>query len=136
MHTARNTFKFVAPLLTAALLAASLAVSGEVQNLTGLPIYPNLSKAMMDPTAKTDTLGHWCTRFSAETPYPIDQVEAWYRKVFIGASETDLTHDRTYRSYTQLLGIKLALGVDYVTVFKVASQAPTSIELFRCSSSR
>jgi hypothetical protein len=126
--------KFIATLLLFQLLASSLAVSQEeVQNLTGLPVYPNLSKAMMDRTAKTDTLGHWCTRFSAETTYPIDTVEAWYRKALIGASETDLTNDRTYKNYTQLSGIKLAIGVDYVTVFKVAAQAATSIELFRCS---
>jgi hypothetical protein len=134
MPAARSQFKLIVPLALVMFLAvASLAASEEVQNLTGLPVYPNLSKAMMDPTAKTDAFGRWCTRFSAETSYPIDIVEAWYRKALVGASETDLTHDRTYGNYIQLSGIKLALGVDYITVFKVTNQAPTSIELFKCS---
>jgi hypothetical protein len=134
MHNAHDQFKWMAPLLAATLLtAAPLAMPEGVQNLTGLPVYPNLSAAAMDRVARTDTLGHWCSRFSAETSYPLDRVEAWYRKALIRASETDLTHDQTYKNYTHLSGIKLALGLDYVTVFKVANQAATSIELFRCS---
>jgi hypothetical protein len=82
---------------------------------------------------KTDTLGRWCSRFSAQTSYPLDVVETWYRKALVSASETDLTHDETYKNYPKLSGIKLAVGIDYVTVYRAANQAATSIELFRCS---
>jgi hypothetical protein len=37
-----------------------------VVNLTGLPVFPYLSKAVMDRVTKTDALGHWCSRFTAE----------------------------------------------------------------------
>jgi hypothetical protein len=129
------------PLLTVmAILAASQAMplaspaaSDAVVNLTGLPVYPNLSRAAMDPVARTDALGHWCSRFSAETSYSLDAVEDWYRQSLSAASETDLTHDERYKNAAGLIGIKLALGVDSVTVYRIANQVPTFIELFRCS---
>jgi len=110
-----------------------LARPQEVQNLTGLPAYPNLATAAMDSVSRTDTLGRWCTRFSGETTDPLGAVENWYRKALVRASETDLTHDETYKIYPLLIGIKLSVGVDSVTVYKVDPQARTSIELFRCS---
>lgn len=109
------------------------SVAAEVKNYTGLPAFPSLSRAAMDRVSKTDTLGHWCSRFAAETSFPLDKVEAWYRKALVSASETDLTNDRTYKPYPGLNGIKLALGIDYVTVFRMTGQTNTSIELFRCS---
>ncbi len=109
------------------------AADSVVENLTGLPVYPHISRAFMDAVVRTDTLGRWCRHFSAQTPYPLDVVEAWYRSALAGASETDLTHDRAYQRYTQLSGIRLGVGVDYVDVYKAADQAVTSIELFRCS---
>jgi hypothetical protein len=115
------------------LCAAVLAVPANVQNLTGLPVYPSLGKAMMDHVSRTDKLGRWCTRFSAETSYSLDAVETWYRKTLRGASETDLVNDERYKNYFRLSGIKLAVGIDYVTVFRVPNQTSTSIELFRCS---
>jgi len=102
-------------------------------NLTGLPAYPNLNEAKMDAVARTDKMGHWCTRFAAATSDPLDVVEAWYRKSLVNASETDLNNDERYRNYFQLTGIKLALGIDYVTVFRTGDRSSTSIELFRCS---
>ena len=129
-------YKLAAGILALQLLAAASPVpAAELKNLTGLPAYPNLATAAMDGVARTDTLGRWCTRFAADTSDSLTAVEAWYRKVLIGASETDLTHDKTYKIYAGLSGIKLALGIDYVTVFKSSNQAPTSIELFRCSPS-
>jgi len=107
--------------------------SAEVQNLTGMPLYPNLTSALMDPWLRTDTLGRWCSRLSADTSDSIAAVEAWYRKTWAGASETDLTQDSDYKSYAALTGIKLAWGVDSVAVYKLSRQAPTSIELSRCS---
>jgi hypothetical protein len=124
----------MATLLTFALLElASIASAQDVYNLTGLPAYPNLSKARMDAVARTDKMGHWCTRFAADSFDPLDVVEAWYRKVLLNASETDLNNDERYRNYPKLSGIKLALGIDYVTVYRTANQSSTSIELFRCS---
>jgi hypothetical protein len=115
------------------LAATSLAGSVEVTNRTGLPAYPNLSSARMDPVLRTDVLGHWCAHFAASTADSADNVEIWYRKNWRGASETDLTHDRAYESYADLQGIKLALGLDSVVVYRVTRQAPTSIDLYRCS---
>jgi hypothetical protein len=120
----------------AALLCAGAAAPGEnqeVYNLTGLPAYPNLNTAKMDEVWKTDTLGRWCARFAGTSSDGLDVVEAWYRKVLVGASETDLKSDPKYAGPLDLSGIKLALGVDSVTVFRMANQSPTLIELFRCS---
>jgi hypothetical protein len=119
------------PLLLAG--AASPAGSDEVYNVTGLPAYPNLSKAKMDEVWKTDTMGRWCARFAGSSSDRLEVVEAWYRKVLVGASETDLNNDPQYSDPLTLSGIKLALGIDSVTVFRTAKQSSTSIELFRCS---
>jgi hypothetical protein len=115
---------------------AAIAAADGVFNLTGLPVYPRLAAATMDPVAKTDAVGHWCTRFAAETNDGLDMVEAWYRRAMAGASETDLNHDERYKNYVQLSGIKLALGIDSVTVYRAANQPRTSIELFKCSPTR
>ena len=124
--------------LAAGLIAAQLALlapalSANTDNLTGLPAYPNLSSAIMDGTFKTDTLGHWCMRFWADTSDSLATVEAWYRKALIGSSEIDLTHDKIYKKYGSVVGVKIVLGIDYVVVYKTSSQAPTSIDLYRCS---
>jgi hypothetical protein len=136
MHP-RAESRAIAALLAIAFGSIAAAAPGDgVYNLTGLPVYPRLAAARMDAVAKTDALGHWCTRFSAETNDPLDLVEAWYRKAMIGASETDLNHDERYRNYQQLSGIKLAQGVDSITVYKTAAQSRTMIELFKCSPTR
>jgi hypothetical protein len=111
----------------------SPAASDAVLNLTGMPVYPYLSRAAMDPVVKTDALGHWCSRFSAETSYSLNVVEDWYRQILSAASETDLTHDERYKSSAGLVGIKLAVGVDSVTIYRLGERVPTYIELFRCS---
>jgi hypothetical protein len=127
----------IATLLVFSFLSvASIASAKDVYNLTGLPVYPNLSDAEMDGVAKTDALGHWCIRFAAETFDPLEVVEAWYRKALVHASETDLNHDERYKNYDNLTGIKFALGVDSVTVFRTADRSTTRIELFRCSPPR
>jgi hypothetical protein len=130
----RTDLGSIAALLTVSLLAAaSIALADDVYNLTGLPVYPRLSRAKMDNVARTDAVGHRCTRFAAETFDSLEIVEAWYRKALVGASETDLNHDERYKIYDRLSGIKLAVGVDSVAVYKTANQSTTSIELFRCS---
>ena len=122
-----------AALAVAGAWAARCAVAYEVTNRTGLPVFPSLSAAAMDTLSKTDKFGRWCSRFAAETQYPLDQVEAWYRKALVNSSETNLAEDGNYQRYRGLTGIKLALGVDYVTVFRIAGQGTTSIELYKCS---
>jgi hypothetical protein len=112
---------------------APRAHSVETRNLTGLPAYPNLTAAVMDEVFRTDKLGHWCMRFWADTPDSLAVVEAWYRKKLLGSSEIDLTRDKTYSSFAGLAGVKIVLGIDYVVVYKTNSQAPTSIDLYRCS---
>ena len=112
---------------------AHVAPAEDVYNLTGLPTYPNLTAAKMDRVVKTDTMGHWCSRFAAETSAPLEVVENWYRKALAQASETDLNNDARYKDYYELSGIKLAVGIDYVTVFRTGDRSATSIELFRCS---
>lgn len=126
--------KSVAILLAAQLLAfARPSVSADIRNLTGLPAYPNLDSAIMDGTFKTDTLGHWCMRFWADTADSLTTVEAWYRKALTGSTEIDLSHDKTYKNYRGLVGVKIVRGIDYVVVYKTSSQASTSIDLYRCS---
>jgi hypothetical protein len=126
--------KLAAMSMAAPLLGfASHARCAETSNLTGLPAYPNLTRAIMDGTFKTDTLGHSCMRFWADTADSLTTVEAWYRKALIGASEIDLTHDKTYKNYSGVVGVKIVLGIDYVVVYKTSSQASTSIDLYRCS---
>lgn len=80
-----------------------------------------------------DAVGHWCARFSAETFDRLEIVEDCYRKALVRASETGLNHDERYRNFVNLVGIKLAVGIDSVTVYRSAYQSTTSIELFRCS---
>jgi len=115
------------------LLAASPAMPRDVSNLTGLPAYPSLNKAVMEDVARTDTLGRWCMRFWSQTSDPLEKVEAWYRKTLVGASETDLRNDKTYQNYTDLAGVKFSMDIDSVAVYKVSKQAPTTIDLYRCS---
>ncbi|HEX3912672.1 MAG TPA: hypothetical protein VHW71_04125 [Steroidobacteraceae bacterium] len=115
------------------LFCALPARSADTRNLTGLPAYPNLTRAVMDSVFRTDTLGHWCMRFWAATSDSLPAVEAWYEKTMVGVSEIDLAHDKTYKNYAGVVGVKLVLGIDYVVLYKTAAQAPTSIDLYRCS---
>ena len=134
MLSRRSSLGSIAILLAFSLLStAPNALAREVYNLTGLPVYPYLTTADMDDVARTDTMGHWCTRFTAQASAPLEVVEDWYRKALVNASETNLRNDQRYRDYLNLTGIKLAVGVDYVTVFRNGNQPTTSIELFKCS---
>ena len=110
---------------------ALTAESATIPNLTGLPTYPNLNKATMDGVFRTETLGRWCSRFIGTTSDSLSAVEDWYRRILMRASETDLNHDEQFRN-ADLSGIKLALGLDYVALYRIANQ-PTIIELHRCS---
>jgi len=119
-------------LLLLAGCGTALAAASEIDNLTGLPTYPNLSSAAMDKFYKTEIFGRWCARFTATTSDSLPAVEAWYRKALIRASESDLAKDDRYNIYANLSGVKLALGIDYVALYRTSNQQ-TNIELHRCS---
>jgi hypothetical protein len=103
-----------------------------LENLTGLPAYPNLTGARMDKLLETETFGRWCSKFSAASSDSLATVEAWYRKTLRRASETDLANDGRYNYRPRLTGIKLALGIDYVAVYRTSNEE-TTIELHRCN---
>jgi hypothetical protein len=129
----QNRLGSIAVLLTFWFLGAvPNARSKDVYNLTGLPVYPYLTGADMDSVARTDTMGHWCIRFTAQASAPLEVVEEWYRKALVNASETNLRNDERYKDYVNLTGIKLAAGLDSVTVFRTGNQSTTLIELFKC----
>jgi hypothetical protein len=133
MGIGRRLFPGIAA--AAALCGAAAGAPTSIPNLTGLPAYPNLSKAAMDDVYRTEALGRWCARFTATTTDSLRAVEDWYRKTLVRASETDLAHDERFKVYPSLSGIKLALGIDYVALYRLANQ-PTVIELHRCSWNR
>ncbi|HTV95600.1 MAG TPA: hypothetical protein VME42_06340 [Steroidobacteraceae bacterium] len=123
----------LATTLGAALLGHCLAAgAGPLQNLTGLPTYPNLDQAVMDRVWRTEELGRWCARFTATTWDSLESVEEWYRRTLARASETDLARDQRFRNAASLSGVKLAVGRNYVAVYRLPNQ-PTIIELHRCS---
>jgi hypothetical protein len=112
--------------------SAAVPAASVIDNLTGLPTYPNLTSGAMDKTFRTETFGRWCARFTAATSDSFSLVEAWYRKALIRASESDLAKDDRYNLYPNLSGVKLALGIDYVALYRTSNQQ-TNIELHRCS---
>jgi len=133
---ARNIPSIAALSALAILVSGSVALDArgaDVENLTGLPLFPSINYGAMDRVSKTDTLGRWCSRFAAETSYSLEQVEVWYRKALLRASETDLADDDSYKTHAQLTGVKLALGIDFVAIFRADSRPNTSIELIKCS---
>ena len=132
MAIGRRLFAIAA---AAALCGTAAAAPSSIPNLTGLPAYPNLAKASMDEVYRTEALGRWCARFVATTTDSLPTVEDWYRKTLVRASETDLAHDERFKVYPTLSGIKLAVGIDYVALYRLANQ-PTTIELHRCSFNR
>lgn len=131
---ARSMLRVAVVLVTLPLMAAApLAVAQDIQNLTGLPAYPRLRSASMDRIPKTDVLGHWCYRLTADTYDSLVAVQEWYRKTLVGASESDLTHDESYKDYTELAGIKLSLDLDYADIYQSVPHAMTTIKLVKCS---
>jgi hypothetical protein len=116
---------------------ASLALSADLQNPTGLPVYPNIDKARLDDRLRTDDFGRWCMRLSARSLDSLGAVEDWYRRALSTASETDLRNDRDYQSgYAAVDGIKLTMNLAFVAVYKASRGAPTSIDIVRCGTLR
>jgi hypothetical protein len=127
----RGTSKLWLCLVAAVGLSAAVPAA-PLDNLTGLPTYPNLDRAAMDRVLHAEALGRWCARFTASTGDSLDSVETWYRKTLKRASETDLARDERFGTYPSLIGVKLALGRDYVALYRLPNQ-PTIIELHRCT---
>jgi hypothetical protein len=134
MPATLTKFKFAVPLWTLQFLTvASHGRAAVVRNLTGLPTYPTIAGAVMDPVLRTDTLGHWCAHFSANSLDSVFVVEAWYRTALVSASETALSNDPAYGFYRNLSGIKLVVrGLDWVAVYKFSDRPTTFIDLYRC----
>jgi hypothetical protein len=107
-----------------------------VQNPTGLPLYPNLTTAVLDSVYRTDLLGHWCMHLSAQSSDSLEAVEQWYRRAFIRVSETDLTHDSAYVDKANLAGIKLTSDIDSIAIYRMGRSGATFIDLARCSAVR
>jgi hypothetical protein len=114
------------------LLAAGSAASAALDNVTGLPAYPNLSSAAMDPNYRVEALGRWCARFSSTSSDSLNTVTVWYRKNLKAASETDLDNDEQFRGIANPGGVKLAVGLNYVALYRASNQL-TVIELHRCA---
>jgi hypothetical protein len=127
--------RFLGIVLATGMFGTAAGAQTSIPNLTGLPAYPNLAKAVMDDVYRTEALGRWCARFTATTTDSLGAVEDWYRKTLVRASETDLAHDERFKDYPRLSGIKLALGIDYVALYRLNNE-PTVIELHRCSLKR
>jgi hypothetical protein len=115
-----------------ALLSRSSAAGEADRNTTGLPTYPHVSSAMMDGVPR-NTLGRQCIHYAADSPDPLETVEAWYRKALPGAMESDVNKDSIYGSYFKLTGIRLTRDNDFLTVYRMTSDNSTSIELFKCN---
>ncbi len=115
------------------MIRGSCAMAVDVNNPTGLPVYPNVGHAQLEDRFRTDDLGRWCIRLSARSLDSLSAVENWYRHALSTASETDLRNDRDYEStYQELDGIKLTLNLASVAVYRASSGAATSIDIVRC----
>ena len=108
------------------------ALAARDRNTTGLPTYPHLTNAVMDPVPR-DTLGHKCIHYAATSPDRLETVEAWYRQALAGAIESDINKDSMYGDYFKLVGIRLTRGADLVTVYREENGRTTSVELFKCA---
>jgi len=116
---------------------ASLATAADVNNPTGMPVYPNTDHAELEDRLRTDDLGRWCMHFSARSLDSLTTVENWYRHALSSGSETDLRNDRDYASsYVELDGIKLTMNLAFVAVYKASPGAATSIDIVRCGPAR
>jgi hypothetical protein len=105
----------------------------DVRRFAGLPVHPAVARNSVDPWLRTDSLGHWCAHLTGRTSASIEEVAAWYRNNWPDTSETDIAHDVAYAgAYAALQGIKLSLGFDSVAIYRIAPQAPTMIDIYRC----
>jgi len=120
------------------LLAAAVSVSissvslAADRNSTGLPTYPRDDGGLMDATYRSLPTGQHCMHYQSKTPDALADVEAWYREQMPNAKTDDVNKDSLYGSYFKLDGIKLLLGNDIVSIFRMENQKTMSIEIFKC----
>jgi hypothetical protein len=68
MPASRKHRTVVAAALGTLLILASVSVlAADDRNTTGLPTYPHISRAIMDPVPR-DTLGSKCIHYTADSP--------------------------------------------------------------------
>ena len=118
-----------------ALLGSSLAGAANDRNTTGLPTYPHVTQAIMDPVPR-DTLGRKCIHYVADSEDRLEAVEEWYRRVLPNAAVSDVNQNSIYGEAFKLTGIRLTLGNDFITLYRTANGRMTSIELFKCAAPR
>lgn len=128
-----NRLRWSATAICTLSLMSRASLAADVNNPTGLPIYPHVDHAQLEDRLRTDYLGRWCMHFSARSFDSLATVENWYRRTLSSASETDLGHDRDYqRSYAALDGIKLTMNLGFVAIYRASSGALTSVDIVRC----
>jgi len=133
MPARRERWTLIAPVLVAILQTVPRSLpAADDRNTTGLPTYPHIGHAIMDPVPR-DTLGSKCIHYVADSEDPLDRVTAWYRQALPGAVESDVNQNPIYGGFFKLTGIRLTLGPDFVTVYRTANGKTTSIELFKCA---
>ena len=121
-------------LIVSAFLAIALGMSAYAAppNTTGLPSYPHDAGGTMDAVYRSIPTGQVCIHYSSNSPDALADVEAWYKKQLPGAKTLDVNDAGIYGHYFKLDGIMLLSGNDFVTVYRMANQKDTSIELFKC----
>jgi hypothetical protein len=121
-------------LVSAAALAIVFALPAYAgqPNTTGLPSYPHDAGGTMDAVFRSTPTGQSCTHYSTNTPDALAVVEAWYKKQLPGAKVLDVNDGALYGSYFKLDGIRLLVGNDFLTVYRMTNQKDTSIEMFKC----
>lgn len=129
MRTLGSTAAIAAAVAGMVLATAALAADA---NATGLPTYPHATGGSMDATYRSIPSGQHCIHYTTDTPDPLADVEAWYRKQLPDAKTDDVNKDSLYGSAFRLDGIKLLSGNDIVNIYRMSGQKTTSIEMFKC----
>lgn len=113
-------------------MALSISASAADSNSTGLPSYPHDPGGTMDGVYRSVPSGQSCIHYSTNSPDALADIEAWYKKQLPGARVLDVNDAGLYGHYFKLDGIQLVSGTDFITVYRMANQKDTSIELFKC----
>jgi len=119
-------------LIVLAFVSSSVASAAIDRNTTGLPSYPHVTHAIMDPVPR-DTLGRKCIHYAADSEDRLEAVEEWYRHALPQAIETDVNRNSLYGEAFKLTGIRLTVGNDFITLYRTENGRTTSIELFKCA---
>jgi len=120
-------------LLEAAVSVSISSVSRAAdRNSTELPTYPHDDGGLMHATYRSLSTGQHCMHYQSKTPDAVADVEAWHREQMPKGKTDDVNKGSLYGSHFKLDGIKLLLGNDIVSMFRMENQKTTSIEIFKC----